>query len=169
MQEHGANLGEADFDRICQACRVPLTELETRGLVRVDREALEAVRAVKQLGLRLAICSNTPWTGAADCIHEWREFGLGDCFDAYVTSFEVGFCKPHPAMFQRALALLGVGTEAAAMIGDDLAGDVAGAAALGLRTIWKRNAERPADPLTHRPDAEIGHLGELPDLLRAWL
>jgi HAD superfamily hydrolase (TIGR01450 family) len=44
--------------------------------------------------------------------------------------------KPMPHIFRVALARLGVAPEEAVMVGDSLTSDVAGAKAVGLRTIW---------------------------------
>jgi len=44
--------------------------------------------------------------------------------------------KPMPHIFRVALARLGVAPAEAAMVGDSLASDIAGAQAVGLRTIW---------------------------------
>ncbi|HEX3055851.1 MAG TPA: HAD-IA family hydrolase, partial [Gaiellaceae bacterium] len=57
---------------------------------------------------------------------------------------EVGWRKPHPAIFERALDALGVEPSATLFVGDTLATDVAGAAALGMRTclaLWFRADE----------------------------
>jgi putative hydrolase of the HAD superfamily len=51
-----------------------------------------------------------------------------------VFSSEVGWRKPHPAIFERALDALGVAAGEALFVGDKLATDVAGAAALGMAT-----------------------------------
>ncbi len=67
--------------------------------------------------------------------------------------------KPRPHIFQAALRRLGVAAEAAAMIGDSLAADVAGAKPLGLRTIWLAPAD--ALPDATAPDLTIHHFAEL--------
>jgi putative hydrolase of the HAD superfamily len=58
-----------------------------------------------------------------------------------VFSSEVGWRKPHAAVFEHALSRLGVRPEHALFVGDTLAADVAGAAALGMTTcqaLWFR-------------------------------
>jgi putative hydrolase of the HAD superfamily len=57
--------------------------------------------------------------------------------------------KPHPAIFQRALDELGVAAERTLFVGDSLATDLGGAAALGMRTcqsLWFRADDDPAAP-----------------------
>ena len=48
---------------------------------------------------------------------------------------EVGFRKPHPAPFRRALEALDVSARAALFVGDDARWDVLGACAAGLRPL----------------------------------
>ena len=60
---------------------------------------------------------------------------------------EVGWRKPHPAIFERALEGLGVAAERTLFVGDSLAIDLAGAAAVGMRTcqaLWFRADDDPA-------------------------
>jgi putative hydrolase of the HAD superfamily len=92
---------------------------------------LEALRA---RGLKLALVSNT-------ASPDWllrpvlERQGLVDRVDAIVLSSEVGKRKPHPAIFERALAEVGVRPEEALFVGDRLDADVAGAANVGMRTV----------------------------------
>jgi HAD superfamily hydrolase (TIGR01509 family) len=62
-------------------------------------------------------------------------WGLADLVDAFVLSYEVGRCKPDPAIFLWACGQLGVDPERALMVGDtpaDAAAVRAGCAALVL-------------------------------------
>jgi putative hydrolase of the HAD superfamily len=74
--------------------------------------------------------------------------GLADAFDAVVLSdaWGRGFRKPHPLPFRTALHHLGVDAAAAVMIGDRPDKDVAGAAAVGMRTIRVRSGEYGSHP-----------------------
>ena len=47
--------------------------------------------------------------------------GLAGLFDACVLSFEIGRCKPDPAIFRAACAALDVDPETALMVGDSAA------------------------------------------------
>jgi len=92
------------------------------------------LEALRHRGLKLALVSNT-------ASPEWllrpvlERQGLVDRVDAIVLSSEVGKRKPHPAIFQRALAELEVEPDAALFVGDRLDTDVVGAAALGIPTV----------------------------------
>jgi putative hydrolase of the HAD superfamily len=55
--------------------------------------------------------------------------------DAIVLSSDVGKRKPHPAMFERALAELDAGPDEALFVGDRLDADVLGASRVGMRTV----------------------------------
>ncbi len=67
--------------------------------------------------------------------------------------------KPMPSIFRAALARLGVSPEEAAMIGDNLASDVRGAQAVGLRTIWLAPPDAVASEV--HPDLTIHAFAEL--------
>lgn len=63
----------------------------------------------------------------------------------YVTSLDVGFRKPHPAMFERALEALGVRASDATMVGDSPGTAIVPAKSLGLRTVLVAIQTDPAD------------------------
>jgi HAD superfamily hydrolase (TIGR01509 family) len=161
--ELGADLCDDDLRRICRAYVVPM-----KHAVPLEPGAVEAMREACALGLRLAICSNTLVRGGEDYRVDMEHYGIADCFEAYVTSLEVGYGKPHPAMFETALAALGARPEETAMLGDRLDRDIVGARALGIRTIWRRLSDDIAAP-DPAPDAEIATLWELGPLLREWV
>jgi putative hydrolase of the HAD superfamily len=91
--------------------------------------------------------------------------GLTAYFDAIVVSGELGFGKPDPRAFEVALRQLGVAAEPTWMIGDSLVRDIAGAKAVGMKTVWiNRTGEPPDDNLV--PDAEIRDLTELEKIVQ---
>src|SRR4051812_19787505 len=100
---------------------------------------LEALRAA---GIRTVVVSNWDWS-----LHErLHETGLAPLVDAALASAEVGSAKPDPAIFQRALDLVGVAPGEAWHVGDTPEADVAGARAAGLRPILiARGGDVPAD------------------------
>ena len=91
--------------------------------------------------------------------------GIRSFFDALVDSAEVGWTKPDPRIFQRALGALGVSASAATFIGDSLPRDMAGARAVGMRHIWLAGAEPSADGPCCRGDRQIRSLRELEAIL----
>ena len=129
--------------------------------------AREAVRAIRELGVRMVICSNTLWRSDADSRRDWDELGFGDYFDGYVTSHDTGFGKPHPVIFQRALALVEARASEAAIIGDRPDLDIAGARAVGLRSIWMRPSAFAGEP-DPSPDAAVNTWAEVPPIVARW-
>ncbi len=61
--------------------------------------------------------------------------GISDMVSVIITSEDSGVEKPHPAIFERALYLLGVDAKDAVMIGDDYDKDILGAEALSISTV----------------------------------
>jgi FMN phosphatase YigB (HAD superfamily) len=54
------------------------------------------------------------------------------------------------------------------MVGDRMRDDVQGAKGVGMRAVWVRNSNPYPAPEGVIPDAAIGGLSELPDVLRSW-
>jgi HAD superfamily hydrolase (TIGR01549 family) len=121
----------------------------------------EALAELKQRGLRLACVSNA-FMGAAVLDAIMAERGLGPYLELTVSSCELGYRKPHPAIYQAALDKLGMAGEEVVFVGDRLDADVAGPAALGMRGVLTHQY-RQEDPAVAsvKPDAVIKHLSEL--------
>ncbi len=87
--------------------------------------------ALRQAGVRVAVVSNIGF----DIRPFFDAWGMADLVDAFVLSYEVGRCKPDPAIFWRACGMLGVDPEQTLMVGDtpaDAGAVAAGCAALIL-------------------------------------
>ena len=100
-----------------------------------DPDVQGALDALRTAGWRMAIVTN----GYATQRTKIARAGLDDWFDACCISGELGTWKPDPRIFTTALAACSVGREAGSdvwMIGDSPEHDMAGARALGLRTVW---------------------------------
>jgi putative hydrolase of the HAD superfamily len=116
-----------------------------RALASTTHALLEVLR---DRGLKLGLVSNAvdpPWLLHRDL----EQAGVDERLDAAVFSSEIGWRKPHPAIFERALELLGVAPERAIFVGDSLVNDVGGAAAMGMRTVqavWFRADDAPGAP-----------------------
>ena len=86
-------------------------------------------------------------------------------------SFEVfaqdhgGVEKPDPTLFRIALADAGCAPEEFLHVGDSLENDVAGAAAVGARSVWLNRAGRELDGNT-APDLQVSSLLELVEVLQ---
>ncbi len=89
-----------------------------------------------------------------------RQLGLTRYSDIVVISEEVGFTKPHPEIFQRALQLLGEPKEDILVVGDSLTSDGQGAKQLGLDFCWY-NPRYVQSSMSWEPDFTIDHLSKL--------
>ncbi len=95
---------------------------------RAYADAAPALDALRARGLRLACVSN--WDYALAEVLE--RCGLGDRFDAVVTSAGVGARKPDPRIFAAALEAVDCDPAEALHIGDTPAEDIEGARAAGI-------------------------------------
>ena len=73
-----------------------------------------------------------------------QETGLAALVDGAVASAELGAAKPDAAIFARGLALAGAAA-AAWHVGDDVAADVEGALAAGIRPVLVHRGDDPPD------------------------
>jgi putative hydrolase of the HAD superfamily len=90
---------------------------------------------------------------------------LAAYFDTIVVSGEEGFGKPKPEIFRLTIDRLDADESSAVMIGDSLARDVAGAASVGIKSIWVNRFGRARTDSVAAPDAEVRDLAGLEDLL----
>jgi putative hydrolase of the HAD superfamily len=101
-----------------------------------DVAAPRVLEALRRGGVKTGIVSNTPWgSPAPPWTAELARHGLHDHVDAVVFCVDVGWRKPHPAPFQRALAHLEVSASEAIFVGDDPRWDILGAERVGLRPL----------------------------------
>jgi HAD superfamily hydrolase (TIGR01662 family) len=113
-----------------------------------------ALADLRRRGLRICLVSNT----SRDLGAFVRHFILD--VDGWISSGSYGKVKPSPLIFRAALELVDCGPAQAAMVGDSLEDDVAGAEAIGMRAVLLDRADR-FPTLENR----IGSLAELPDAL----
>ncbi len=99
--------------------------------------------------------------GNADVHH----IGIGHLFRFTLSSAEAGVAKPHAAIFQQALAKVGVEAHEMLYVGDDPEKDIIGASQAGLRTIWY-NPNRLGRAAGVNPDAVMTNFAEMPSLLQ---
>ncbi|HWL93828.1 MAG TPA: HAD family hydrolase [Phycisphaerae bacterium] len=81
--------------------------------------------------------------------------------DHVVTSETARSYKPHPRIFETALALTGWRRDRVLHAGDSLHSDVGGAIVTGLRSAWINRARRIHDIGTHTADVEFAGLSGL--------
>jgi len=95
-----------------------------------------------------------------------ERFDLAKFFDVILISGEIGWRKPSPRIFQKALESLGVSASETVFVGDSPILDVEGAKNVGMRTVLVRKslAEKRE---TGNPDAVISELDELSEALES--
>jgi HAD superfamily hydrolase (TIGR01509 family) len=131
-----------------------------------EADAALTLRQLRSEGYRLGVVSNA---GDTLDVHALvQKAGLRSYFDFILVSASLGLTKPHPAIYQRALAHWGALPHQAAMIGDTPLADIDGARGFGIHPIWiTRRAPQGQQP-SQPPAAVISTLAELPPLLRTW-
>ncbi len=128
--------------------------------------AHELLATIKRLGLCSVIVSNVTWRDAELYRRDFEDLGVSPFIDAVVTSLDVGFLKPHPAIFQAAVAAAGCPPQRCVMIGDSEQRDIAPAVALGMRAVLVAIEEpKPATTAAH---AVATSLYEVAAIVEAW-
>ena len=140
LGDFGIDVTQSDLDRFLEAEHAAWEP--ARRLGSTTHALLDSLRG---LGLKLGLVSNAFDPGWL--LHrDLDRMGIGDRLDFAVFSSEVGVRKPHPAIFERALEVLGVEPGHSVFVGDRLYEDVRGAGELGLTTVqavWFRADEHP--------------------------
>ena len=123
-------------------------------------DALEVLAALKA-SRPLALVSNHT---ALPQLGKIAALGFDGLFDAVVTSEEAGAEKPAARIFEIALEQAGTKAEEAVMIGDDPETDIAGASALGMRSI--QTLEFTSKGASPQADRVVRALGEVLQILK---
>jgi HAD superfamily hydrolase (TIGR01549 family) len=94
-------------------------------------DSLPALKSVKSRDLIVGVISNIGQEIDSYC----DELGFSPFLDFKVTSFEVGFDKPRPEIFQLALKKAGCAPNEAIFIGDQYEQDIAGSRGVGMKPV----------------------------------
>ncbi len=125
-------------------------------------DVAEVLRLLATRGLRLGLISNSH--RPMDAFQE--HFGLSGLISAAVSSADHGRMKPHPSIFEEALARAGVTASEAVMVGDSLSHDIEGARRAGMRGVLVHRSPDPVPVEAGEYDVPvIRSLAELPALL----
>ncbi|HEU5106704.1 MAG TPA: HAD family hydrolase [Solirubrobacterales bacterium] len=124
------------------------------------------LEALRQRGLRLGIVCDVGFSGG-ELLRELLDAeGLLRHFDGWGFSDEVGHYKPAPQIFEAALGALGAGPGEAVHVGDLRRTDIAGGAALGMRTVRYRGMNPEGDGEEGvEADVVLDDHQELPDAI----
>ncbi|MBK1643794.1 haloacid dehalogenase [Thiocapsa imhoffii] len=90
---------------------------------------------------------------------------LRGLFERRLTAAEAGAAKPHPALFQCALAHAGCTPSECLHVGDDPWMDIEAARALGVKAVWVNRDERPWPSELAPPVLTVRDLHQLDDWL----
>jgi putative hydrolase of the HAD superfamily len=127
------------------------------------------LQLLRDNGVRIGIVTNAHmpmWVRD----RELEQLALLDYFaDCRVSAADVGYLKPHPTIFEQALACVGVQADEAVFVGDHPVADVAGAQGVGLKGVLRTG--HPRSPMLSGiivPDSTISSFEELPEVLDSW-
>jgi putative hydrolase of the HAD superfamily len=105
----------------------------------------EGLEGLGERGTRIGIVCDVGFSGGELLREMLADEGLLEHFSGWAFSDEVGHYKPSPRIFEAALEALGAEPGEAIHVGDLRRTDVAGAAALGMRTARYRGMHDDAD------------------------
>jgi len=155
LNELGFNLSPADHKIISsvEAFMCPLI----KSLKLEDHVPLVLQELKKKY--RLGLVSNFAYPPAIK--HTLRKFHLSEFFDTVIISGDIGWRKPSPKIFEKALEALHVSASEAVFVGDAPFHDIIGAKQIGMKTVLLRRLSAKETMDTGNPDKIIGGLEEL--------
>lgn len=130
---------------------------------RIPTAHVELVDRLRQGGIKTALVSNADAMEAA----AYMRSPLAGRFDSEVFSCQVGMAKPEPGIYLHALSALGLDAAACVFVGDGGSNELAGARAVGLKTVFVSVAVEDLwpDRVEHRARAADFRVRRLPELL----
>ena len=131
----------------------------------LEQDALPTLKKLEKDGYRMGLVSNA---GDDQDVHQLvQRFEISSYFDFILTSAACSYRKPHPRIFELAIASWYFLPNETVMVGDNLDADIRGAKSAGLYAVWisRRAGASSEDQPRFEPDAAISTLSELPPLL----
>jgi|RhiMethySRZTD1v2_1073278.scaffolds.fasta_scaffold151783_2 putative hydrolase of the HAD superfamily len=131
----------------------------------LEDDALPTLKKLEKDGYRIGLISNA---GDDQDVHQLlQRFGIASYFDFILTSAACSYRKPHPRIFELAIANWYFLPSETVMVGDNLDADIRGAKSAGLYAVWisRRAGSSSEDQPRVQPDATVSTLSELPALL----
>ena len=151
----GVNAASRDIDVTTRI----FSDSGTRGQEVYD-DARMLLPSLNERGYRMAVVTNSPFT--SDFVdRKAKSLGIAHYFDAVISSADVGLAKPHPGIFQRALAAVDTDPHEALFVGDTVNTDIAGARAAGMRAILIERSLRSHAASGYLVIERLGALDEL--------
>jgi putative hydrolase of the HAD superfamily len=109
---------------------------------RCEPETIQGLSLLRTLGHRLGIATN----GGQRQVEKINACGLDRLVDGISVSDIVGHPKPDPRLFEALAATCGATLEGAWVVGDRADADIAGALAIGARSVWVSRGQTWAEP-----------------------
>ena len=124
----------------------------------LEDDALPTLKKLEQDGYRLGLISNAG--DDQDVQQLVRRFEISSYFDFILTSAACSYRKPHPRIFELAIANWYFLPSETVMVGDNLDADIRGAKGAGLYGIWinRRAGYSNDDQPRVQPDATVSSL-----------
>ncbi len=136
----------------------PLDKIST-----TDSKIKETLIALKELGLKLGVLSNT-FVNAHSLEKHLEQIGVLDFFPVKVYSYQFDFRKPDVRIFRIAAERIGEAAENIMYVGDRIDKDIRPTLKLGMHAVLK-TAYTNAGKRLPRGAWKIDHLSELPSLV----
>ena len=131
-------------------------------------EVPEVLAELRERGVKIGIVTNAfqpMWVRDT----EITTHGIYDFFpDCRLSAADVGYLKPHPAIFQAALNCVNAKPSECVFVGDDPEADIAGANAAGIHAVMRITPRVSTWRESIVPDARVHNLRELLPLLDKW-
>ena len=89
--------------------------------------------------------------------------GLTSYFEDIIISGEIGYCKPHPIVFDELVEKMQAEREEILFVGDDPDADIGGALNAGIRPVWMTYANNKEIPFSSS-DADMDRYGFLSEV-----
>lgn len=129
-------------------------------------DTIETLSALRTQGYKIGLVTNSMMPMWMRDV-ELQAYQILEYFDARVTSGDVGYMKPHPAIYEYILDQLGVSPQQAVFVGDRPENDIAGANAVGLISVMMSPPHLQHNLDKIRPNFTIKQLHELLPILAA--
>jgi len=136
-----------------------------------DPDAAGLLTALRAMGLRIGVLSNTMWPRG----HHEEVFARDDLLgliDAACYTSEMQVAKPHSEAFAAIASALEVSPGSCVFVGDRLWDDILGAQQAGMRAVWIPHSIIPDEQVPDGsavPDAVAHRLGDVLGIVTGWL
>jgi len=146
-----------------------LMEIRTRAFLQAVRCEAQVLKTLTELksNYSLSLLSNYP--NAAAITRSLHSCGLTDVFDHVVISADIGYVKPHPAIYQALLKTINAPAQSCVMIGDNMLADIQGGKDCGMKTVYTTQYTAYHSFTSTKndctADATIASFSQLPEIL----